>query len=174
MTSDGTAAGFFAGVIDETRIWNYARSQAEIQTGMNQAISSSPGLIARWGLNEGSGTIAYNSNINNITPGTLTNGPTWVAGAPALDPPVTPPVAPSGLAATATSAFQVNITWTDNSDNESGFEIERSTTGSGGTYSLLATVGSGITSYNDVTVSPTTEYCYRVRAVNGRRLVCIC
>ena len=41
-----------------------------------------------------------------------------------------PPAAPFGLTATAASASQINLAWTDNSSDESGFKIERS--GDGG------------------------------------------
>jgi len=37
-----------------------------------------------------------------------------------------PVTAPSGLALVATSSFNVQMSWTDNSDNESGFKIHRS------------------------------------------------
>ncbi len=75
MTSNGTAAGYFAGEMDEVRIWNRALSQEEIQTGMGVEITSGTGLLGRWGLNEGSGTTAGNSTggVN----GTLTGSPTW-------------------------------------------------------------------------------------------------
>src|ERR1700752_1814343 len=63
MTSGGAAAGFFAGRLDEARIWNVARTQAEIQASMNSEIlTPTAGLIGRWGLNEGSGTAAINLN----------------------------------------------------------------------------------------------------------------
>ena len=78
-----------------------------------------------------------------------------------------PPLAPSGLNVTASSPFQVNISWIDNSGDKSNFEIERSVTGNGGTYLPLATLGAGITSYNDNGLTPYSEYCYRVRATNG-------
>ena len=43
--------------MDEVRIWNYARTQAEIQGTINSQLSTpQAGLVARWGLNEGSGT----------------------------------------------------------------------------------------------------------------------
>ena len=48
------------------------------------------------------------------------------------------PAAPSALAATALSTTQINLTWSDNSANETGFKIERKT-GSGGTYAQIAT-----------------------------------
>jgi len=48
--------------------------------------------------------------------------------------------APSGLTATAVSASQINLTWTDNSNVETGFRIERKT-GVGGTYAEIGSVG---------------------------------
>src|SRR5262249_23505545 len=50
-----------------------------------------------------------------------------------------PPGAPTTLAATPTSGFQVNLTWIDNSNNEDGFSIERKT-GAAGTYAEIATL----------------------------------
>jgi len=37
-----------------------------------------------------------------------------------------PPAAPSGLSATAVAKTQINLSWTDNANNETGFKIERS------------------------------------------------
>ena len=51
--------------------------------------------------------------------------------------PATPPAAPSGLTATTPQANMVHLAWTDNANNESGFELQRSTTGSGGPFNLL-------------------------------------
>ena len=45
-----------------------------------------------------------------------------------------PPAAPSGLSATAVSSSQINLSWTDNSSDETGFKLERKT-GAGGTWS---------------------------------------
>lgn len=77
--SAGTPAGTYNGAIDEVRIWNTARTQAEIQANMNVQLLSGTGLAARWGLNEGSGTSAADSVGSNT--GTLTGGATWVTGA---------------------------------------------------------------------------------------------
>ncbi|MDI6787876.1 MAG: fibronectin type III domain-containing protein, partial [Planctomycetota bacterium] len=74
------------------------------------------------------------------------------------------PNAPSSLIATTISATQINLIWTDSSDNETGFKIERKITG--GTYIQIGTVSAGITSYSNIGLSPATTYYYRVRAYN--------
>ena len=79
--------------------------------------------------------------------------------------PTAPPAAPSGLLAAAGSPTRINLSWTDNSDNESGFRIERSA--AGGAWSALAGVGAGVTAYADTSASPETAYAYRVVAVNA-------
>ncbi|NVM26767.1 MAG: S8 family serine peptidase [Desulfobacterales bacterium] len=76
------------------------------------------------------------------------------------------PAAPSNLSATAVSAIQINLSWTDNSSGESGFKIERKT-GSGGTYSLITAISTNITSYSDTELRGSTTYYYRVRAYNS-------
>ena len=75
------------------------------------------------------------------------------------------PSAPSSLSATAVSASQIDLTWVDNSPNETGFKIERKT-GSGGTYSQIDTVAANTTSYSDSGLSASTTYYYRIRAYN--------
>ncbi|MBX3729435.1 MAG: fibronectin type III domain-containing protein [Candidatus Sumerlaeia bacterium] len=76
-----------------------------------------------------------------------------------------PPAAPSGLAATTVSQTQVNLSWTDNSNNETGFIIGRSTT-SGGPYTDIATVGANVTTFNNTGLTANTTYYYVVRATN--------
>ncbi len=77
-----------------------------------------------------------------------------------------PPTTPSDLVATAVSSSQINLSWTDNSGDETGFKIERKT-GSGGTYVQRATVGANVTSYNNTGLSADTTYYYRVRAYSA-------
>ena len=61
MNSSGAAAGFFQGRLDEARVWNLARSDSEIATARDLQLTSGTGLIARWGLNEASGTFIRTS-----------------------------------------------------------------------------------------------------------------
>ena len=75
------------------------------------------------------------------------------------------PAAPTTLKATAASGTRVDLSWTDRSNNELGFDLERSTDG-GVTYYLADTVGTGDVNYSDLTVQPGHTYFYRVRAYN--------
>ncbi len=76
------------------------------------------------------------------------------------------PAAPSGLIATALGATSVNLSWRDNSSNESGFVIERKV-GSSGAWTTLASTSANITLVNDNSVQPATSYTYRVRATSS-------
>jgi titin len=80
-------------------------------------------------------------------------------------PPSSPPNAPANVAATAVSASQINLTWSDASDNETGFEIETSSDNL--TYSLVTTTAAGVTSFAHTGLVPATTYFYRLRAVNA-------
>jgi len=77
----------------------------------------------------------------------------------------TPPAAPSNLFANAISSSQINLTWTDQSSNEDGFRIERSTDGAN--FGLVTTVGANVTSYADTGRNAGTTYYYRVQAYNA-------
>lgn len=80
-------------------------------------------------------------------------------------PPVpTVPRPPTLLTATAVAASEIDLTWTDGSDNETGFEIEGSTDGN--TWTKLASVPANTTTYQHTGLTPVMRYYYRVRAVN--------
>ena len=76
------------------------------------------------------------------------------------------PTAPSNLVATAISATQINLTWSDNSGNETGFRIRRRT-GLDGAWSDIATTGLDTTTYSDTALTPGTTYYYSVRGTNA-------
>jgi hypothetical protein len=73
---------FFNGAIEELRIWNTSRTQAQIKTNIfNRNLSNNTtGLVAYYRMNEGSGTTMANSHaaVTGID-GTLVNGPAWTA-----------------------------------------------------------------------------------------------
>jgi calcineurin-like phosphoesterase family protein/purple acid phosphatase-like protein/fibronectin type III domain protein len=76
------------------------------------------------------------------------------------------PSAPGSLQAAGISKSQIRLTWSDNSGNEQGFQIERSQNHDSG-YSQIATVGSNTTQYTDSGLPSYTVYYYRVRAYNS-------
>lgn len=74
------------------------------------------------------------------------------------------PAAPSGLAAQASSHHQVQLTWTDASDNETSFRIERKP--DGGSYQTVSTTAANATEFTDSGLAESSRYTYRVVAVN--------
>ena len=91
---------------------------------------------------------------------------------PPPPPPPPPPAsipAPSGLTATAASGTHIDLAWTDNSTNETGFRVERC---SGAACTNFAQIGANtaanITAFADeFGVAAGTSYSYRVRAFNA-------
>ncbi len=117
----------YDGLLDEVRIWNDIRTQAEIRNNMNQTISgSSANLVAYWTMNDGSGQTMTDSQSSGNNDGTLgsTGGvdiddPAWVVS--------TAPIGESGAyVATTTQTnvgpvggeIQVTITSTPDDDNK--------------------------------------------------------
>jgi hypothetical protein len=71
----------------------------------------------------------------------------------------TPPNAPTDLTATAVSQTQIDLSWIDNSDDETGFKITR-----GGT--LIETTAANVKTYSDTGLTCNTTYTYQVTAYN--------
>lgn len=81
---------------------------------------------------------------------------------------VTPllPAAPTSLIATAISASQVDLIWTDNATDETGFRLERKI-GTAGVYSEITTFSANVTSFSDTSLTAGQDYIYRIRAYNS-------
>ncbi len=60
-------------------------------------------------------------------------------------------------------ASQIDLSWTDNAEDENGFVIEQKTTDS---YAVIATVAGNVTSFSSTDLTELTEYTYRVSAFN--------
>ena len=113
---------------------------------------------------------AYNKGLVDGPP---SNEVSFVAGSsptPTPTPSATPtaaptPIAPTNLAAAAASSSQINLSWVDRANNETGFKIERSKDGT--TFSQISTVGANTIAYNSSGLVASTKYYYRVRAYNS-------
>ena len=95
------------------------------------------------------GVSASSNEANATTPGALTARP----------------IAPGSLQAISSSGPVINLQWVDNSTNEAGFSIRRRNDQSN-VWSVIASVGPNVTSYQDTRVSPGTTYFYTVSAIN--------
>src|SRR5205085_387358 len=74
------------------------------------------------------------------------------------------PVAPTALTATPVVGGAMNLAWTNNATNQTGFEIDRSTDGTN--FTLLTNVAGNVTNYSDSGLTAGTTYFYRVEATN--------
>ena len=102
-----------------------------------------------------------------VVTGTNTVGESDPSAQVSSRPVPPPPAAPSGLTATAVSSSQVNLAWTDNATNETGYRVERKP-GTTGAYAQIGTANANATSYQDTSgLSASTLYTYRVRATNA-------
>jgi fibronectin type 3 domain-containing protein len=80
--------------------------------------------------------------------------------------PVSPPAAPTLLSSTAVTSTFVDLTWSDNSNNETGFTIDRSDDG-GATWATVGSTQANINIFRDATVQPKWTYQYRIYAFNA-------
>ena len=82
------------------------------------------------------------------------------------------PAAPSGLAYSLLTATSVDLNWTDNSSDETGFMVERCAgtpsfcAGNPGAWSARATIAANVPRYTDTGLAAGTAYVWRVKAYN--------
>lgn len=137
LNGTSMAAPIVSGIAGLVKSETASLTHTEIKSAIENSVDAKPAL---------SGRVATGGRAN---------------AAGALKPP-----APSALSAAAGSSSQIDLDWTDNSSNESGFKIERKTE-SAGTYTQIDTVSTDVTSYSNTGLSESTQYYYRVRAYNS-------
>lgn len=108
----------------------------------------------------------FTDNGTAIQDPPLPGNPAVTAGATATGKvTATKPLAPDGLVATANSDTEIALAWNDNSNNETGFKIERSLDNTN--WTEVGTAGANTTQYTDKGLSANTQYYYRLSAMNG-------
>jgi hypothetical protein len=75
------------------------------------------------------------------------------------------PNTPQNLNASPVSNTQIDLNWADNSGNETGFELERSTNGTD--FTKLADLPANAANYQNTGLTTLTKYWYRIRAKNS-------
>lgn len=84
---------------------------------------------------------------------------TEVAARAAASPPLaTRPIGPG-----ATGTQRIVLNWSDKSKSETGWEVQRSTGGSG-SFTVVASLAANTSQHDDEGLASSTNYCYRVRA----------
>ncbi|SDH02377.1 fibronectin type III domain-containing protein [Chitinophaga filiformis] len=112
---------------------------------------------------QGTGSAVMNLRWRNGILGSFSNIPDQYLG-DTMTIPGSAPAAPLILGATAAAFNKVNLKWSDNSNNETGFELYRSTSYNG-TYSVVGKADANATTLTDNTVAANTRYWYKVRSV---------
>ncbi|MEQ9484527.1 DUF4114 domain-containing protein [Coleofasciculus sp. F4-SAH-05] len=107
---------------------------------------------------------AFTDNGGTVQIAPKPGNPLVTGGALVSRSPDTAPTAPSDLSLTAVSATEIELTWADNSQDETGFKIERSRDQEN--WTVVATTGADITRYRDTDLTANTSYYYRIRAIN--------
>lgn len=148
-TANSSAAQYY--YIDEsTDDTNWHQVDYLVGTGTNSAVLSGPF--------DGSTSYHFRIHDNALYGGSSTYASTTVTtqafpGRPALN------------STTTISDSSITLTWND-VPGETGFLVERATSNSG-PWTVVATLGSGLTSYTDVGLREATSYWYEVIASNA-------
>ena len=107
------------------------------------------------------------SDLNDVT--VDPDGYFWIVGDNGTifnnRPKIIIPTSPTNLTAITVSSSQINLNWTDNSNDETGFIIEEKVE-SGGTWTVKDSVASNVVEYQSIGLSSNTKYYYRVTAYN--------
>jgi Domain of unknown function (DUF1929)/Fibronectin type III domain len=135
--------------LDGTSFTEIATVGANVTTYANTGLSASTQYWYRVRAYNGAGPSGYSNSANATTQ---------------APPGPQPPSAPTGLTATRQSG-QFTLAWTDTSNNETGFAIERSADGQ--TFSQIATVAANVVTYVDMTPGSSKFVHYRVRGFNA-------
>jgi hypothetical protein len=151
--SDNTEQGFKIERCTGAGCSNFAQIAAvgaNVTSYSNTGLTASTSYSYRVRAYNAAGDSDYSNTASAVT-----------QAAPAL------PAAPTNLFATVASKSQINLSWTDHADNETGFLIERCKGSTCTNFALIATVGVNVTTYANTGLSKNTTYRYRVRAYNA-------
>jgi hypothetical protein len=103
----------------------------------------------------------YQGDNISITSSNNKLWPVWMDNRQIINPPT--------ILTAEADTFSVLLTWSDNSNNELGFIIERKegAISSGNTFIVIDTTERNITTYQDKNLMPVTTYTYRLQAFNS-------
>ena len=80
-TGDYNSAKYFGGLIDEVRLWNTTRTQAQISEHKDMILEGDEsGLTAYYDFQEGTGSVANDGQTQSNNDGSIKNNPSWTSG----------------------------------------------------------------------------------------------
>jgi hypothetical protein len=156
--------GVFNGTIDEVRIWDYARTQAQLQANMNGTIPvNSAGLVGYYQFNESTAATTSADSSPSINPLDIYNS-TARDVSYAMSAPVS-------IAATSVSTNGFTANWSAAlTGTYTDVKLDVSTDPGFNSYLTgyqSLSVGTSATSYIITGLNPGINYYYRLRAYNG-------
>jgi phage gpG-like protein len=104
--------------------------------------------------------VAYPAPVTAATPAAA------ISAAVQATPTVPVPLAPSNLTANVRTAAAITLNWTDNSNNETGFQVQRRTAGTTAAFATVATTAANVVTYTDNTAVLATNYEYQIVAID--------
>ena len=110
------------------------------------------------------GTVTNGVAYTYVVTAVNTGGESGSSNTASVTPVLPPPAAPSNLTAISVTRTQINLSWADNSTNEDGFRIERSTDNV--TFTQIAQLGANVKNYASTGLTRNKVYYHRVRAFN--------
>jgi tripartite motif-containing protein 71 len=133
-----------------TNFAQIATAGANVTSYSNTGLTPSTSYTYRVRAYNTSGDSAYSNTASATT-----------APAPAV------PAAPTNLIAKASSRSQINLTWTDNAGDETGFRIERCKGSTCTNFTQITSVGANVTTFANTGLNKNAIYHYRARAYNA-------
>ena len=153
---DGTVGNFVSDASGNlTSVMNNWKDNGNVGTDFT---TNSAGIPNTWYLNGGNSVYDENGALLQAkltVVGNMLTATNWAIS--------TSTATPTGLTATVASATQIDLSWTDNSSDETGFKIFRN----GTELTPSPKVGAGIATFSDTGLTCNTAYTYTVKATNA-------
>jgi FtsP/CotA-like multicopper oxidase with cupredoxin domain len=113
---------------------------------------------------EDQGAMGWTDVVGGMGPPTFPAGHGYTDYIDPVIPGGNPPSAPDNLTAIAASSSQIDLSWNDNSNDETTFDIEISANGTD--FTFIDFVSADTTSYSDTGLAESSTWFYRVQASN--------
>ncbi len=152
----GPATATYQAILNEsTGVIDYIYGAIPAGTSYSLGITSSSTQFAS--VTVSTNTVSY-VTANDANADAITSGTKYTFTPPAA------PTAPSGLTFSGVTQTGMTLNWIDNSSNELGFQIYRSTDNIN--FTFITTVAAGVTTYAATGLAPGQTYYWNVYAFN--------